>query len=209
MASPPIVGKTDELVRELARRLRGHVAVTGGSLAPAFFPRLDWSGLSVWWGDERAVPYDDPESNYGVARAHLRGATLHPMPATSADLDAAARDYERQLCAALGTPPVLDVALLGMGPDGHVCSLFPEHELLGEARRFVAPLFDSPKPPPRRLTLTLPTLAAARLVIFVVTGASKAPAVRAALTGPSNPAGLVAARARDLLWLLDEAAYGR
>jgi 6-phosphogluconolactonase len=128
--------------------------------------------------------------------------------AAAAALDRAARDYERTMSHRLGAPPALDLALLGVGPDGHVCSLFPGHPLLGEERRFVAPVFDSPKPPPWRLTLTLPALAAARLVVVAAFGAAKAPVMREALRDPASrlPVALVLRRAQAALVLLDPAA---
>ena len=125
------------------------VALPGGSVATTVFPELaqlplDWSAVEFFWGDERAVPPQDPESNYGVADrlllspARVPRGRIHRLPADSPDLDAAAREAERDLIDTLGTPPRLDLALLGMGPDGHVCSLFPGHPLLAEEDRWVA-----------------------------------------------------------------------
>jgi 6-phosphogluconolactonase len=195
------------------------VALPGGSVATTVFPDLaqlplDWSSIEFFWGDERAVPPQDPESNYGVADrlllapARVPSKRIHRLPADSPDLAAAAREAERDLIDTLGTPPRLDLALLGMGPDGHVCSLFPGHPLLAEEHRWVAAIEDSPKPPPRRLTLTLPTLAAARLVVVASTGASKAAAVREAVRDPRSdlPVALVARRAPRVLFVLDEEA---
>ncbi len=111
----------------------------------------------------------------------------------------------------LGAPPRLDLALLGVGPDGHVCSLFPGHPLLLEESRFVAVLDDSPKPPPRRMTLTLLALAAAELVVVAALGRSKAEIVRAAIEEPSSalPVARVARRARRCIFFVDaEAASG-
>jgi 6-phosphogluconolactonase len=132
------------------------------------------------------------------------------MEGEAGDLAAAAAAYADELEQLLGSPPRLDLALLGVGPDGHVCSLFPGHPLLREDRRWAAALDDAPKPPPGRLTLTLPTLAAARLVVVVALGAAKAPAVREALERPGSPLplSLVAARARRVLFLLDGTAAG-
>lgn len=215
------------LVMQEARRAldeRGSfaVALPGGSVARAFFPRLarlplDWSRISFFWGDERAVPATDPDSNYGVALAlwlapaDVPAASIHRMRADSPDLDQAAADYAGDMAGVLGTPPRLDLALLGVGPDGHVCSLFPGHPLLREERRWVAPIEDSPKPPARRLTLTRPTLEAAGLVIVAALGSSKAAAMRDALHDPESalPVALVTRRARRALFLLDpEAAEG-
>jgi 6-phosphogluconolactonase len=197
------------------------VALSGGSIARAFFPRLaqlplDWSRTAFFWVDERAVPASDPESNYGAARAHwldpaqVPDVSVHRMHADGPDLDLAAADYADEMVRVLGAPPRLDIALLGVGPDGHICSLFPGHSLLREARRWVAAIEDSPKPPPRRLTLTLPALEAAELVVVVALGRNKAVAVGAALHEPHSalPVALVTRRARRALFLLDPEAAG-
>lgn len=205
-----------EARRAVAERGLFAIALPGGSVADAFFPRLaqlplDWSRTAFFWGDERAVPVSDPESNYGLARARwleparVPAASVHPMRADATDLDRSAAAYADEMVHLLGTPPRLDLVLLGVGPDGHVCSLFPGHRLLREEKLWVAALEDSPKPPPRRLTLTLPTLAAADLVVVVAVGQGKAAAVRAALhDGQSTlPLALVTRRARRALFLLD------
>jgi 6-phosphogluconolactonase len=217
----------------LAARGRFAIALPGGSVAQAFLPVLaramvDWKRVDFFWGDERAVPADHPDSNYGLARAlwlgdaGIPGERIHRMEAdpgaeeladqqAATRLDAAARAYEAELCEWLGMPPALDVALLGVGPDGHVCSLFPDHPLLDEKDRFVAAVTDSPKPPPRRITLTLPALAAARLLVVAAFGAAKAKVVREALEDPASrlPVALALRQARQALVLLDPAAAGR
>jgi 6-phosphogluconolactonase len=230
---PPqvVVGNVEQLTDALTRRLerearealgaRGRfaIALPGGSVAEAFFPRLAragvaWSRADFFWGDERAVPAADPESNFALARRLWLGPTgvpadrIHRMVADAGDLEAAAADYADAMTRVLGSPPRLDVALLGVGPDGHVCSLFPGHQALREERRFVVAVLDSPKLPPRRLTLTLPTLAAARLVVVAAMGEAKAAPVREALSNPAStlPVALVARRAKGMLFLLDEAA---
>lgn len=215
------------LVMQKARRAldeRGSfaIALPGGSVAQAFFPRLarlplDWSRTSFFWGDERAVPATDPESNYGVARAlwlepaQVPDASIHRMRADFPDLDRSAADYADDMERVLGTPPRLDLVLLGVGPDGHVGSLFPGHALLREERRWVASIEDAPKPPARRLTLTLPALEAAELVIVAAFGPGKAAAVRAALHDPESelPVALATRRARRALFLLDPPAGER
>ena len=162
-----LAGVVEDAAREA--RLEGRpvsLAVPGGSVAESFFPRLasldlDWDRVLVFFGDERAVAPDDPASNARLARdlwldrAPIPLANVHRMRAEGEDLDAAARAYERVLLDVLGDPPRLDLALLGMGPDGHVCSLFPGHPALDETERYVLPVLDAPKPPPRRVTLTL------------------------------------------------------
>jgi 6-phosphogluconolactonase len=203
------------------KRGRFSIALPGGSVATAFLPRLaqarvDWPRTDFYWGDERAVPRDHPDSNFGLAwtlwleGAGLPADSLHRMPADDADLDAAARAYESVLVKRAGSPPTLDVALLGVGPDGHVCSLFPGHRLLHEQTRFVAPIHDSPKPPPARLSLTLPALAAARLLVVAAFGAAKAAVMRDALEDPASqlPVALALRRASRALVLLDPEAAG-
>ena len=180
------------------------IAVPGGSVAESFFPRLvklplDWRRVLVFFGDERGVKPDSDESNLAIARAlwldrvPIPMANVHRMRGEEPDLDGAARDYERLLVEALGAPPRIDLVLLGLGPDGHVCSLFPGHQALLETERYVVPVLNSPKPPAKRMTLTLLALAAARSVVLAAFGAAKASIVREAVEDPSS--GLPAARA--------------
>ena len=209
----------EEAARARARRGRCAIALPGGSVAGIFFPDLaraqcDWSRTAFFWGDERAVPPADPESNYGLARAlwlepaGVPAPNVHRMPADDPDLERAARSYEHVLAGALGTPPRLDLALLGVGPDGHVCSLFPGHPLLGERERRVAATFDAPKPPPRRLTLTLPTLWDAELVVVAALGEAKAAVLREALEDAASalPMALALRGARRAVVLMDPPA---
>jgi 6-phosphogluconolactonase len=208
--------------RALDERGAFAVALPGGSVATTFFPHLaalpfDWSRTEFFWGDERAVPPSHPDSNYGVAErlwlspAKVPAARIHRMPADGADLAAAADAHAREMTSLLGTPPRLDMALLGVGPDGHVCSLFPGHPLLREERRFVAPIVDSPKPPPARLTMTLSVLAAARHVVIAMMGEAKAEIARQALEDPQSslPVALAARGAQRVTVLLDEPAGSR
>ena len=235
LASGPgvVIDAEPGLVRRLAERVAGEAAaalgergrcvllLTGGSLAPTFFPALaalslDGGRVDFVWGDERGVAPDAPESNFRAARelwldpAGVPEARRHRMPAERPDLEAAAVAYAAELERVAGSPPRADVALLGVGADGHVCSLFPGHPLLGEERRAVAAVHDSPKPPPRRLTVTLPVIAASRLVVVAATGEAKANAVAAALSDAAStlPVALVARRAPRSLFLLDPAAAG-
>ena len=188
----------EESGRALARRGFCAIALPGGSVAAIFFPDLaraqcDWARTLFFQGDERALPPHDPESNSRVARelwfepAGVPPANVHRMAADDPDLDAAARSYAITLTRALGAPPRLDIVLLGVGPDGHVCSLFPGHPLLAERARLVAAVEDSPKPPPRRLTLTLPVLWGADLLVVAALGQAKAEALRDALEDPVSP----------------------
>lgn len=190
------------LVSLLARELPAAAAASGpGSLAR-------WT---LGFCDERLVPFDHADSTYGLYRAQL----LPRLPAGQVlaidpqlPVEEAAEDYAGKLRRAFpGDPvPVFDLLLLGVGPDGHTCSLFPGHPVLQE-QRIVAPVCDSPKPPPERVTLTLPVLNAARCVIFVATGDSKAAVLQRILEAREPlPAALVQPRAGSLRWFLDEAA---
>jgi 6-phosphogluconolactonase len=221
------VALAEALAARLAREARAalaargafSIALPGGSVAATFFPRLARAGLDrahthFFWCDERGVPPGDPDSNYGLARslwlepAAVPDSCVHRMRGEAADLEQAAWDYQGELRRALGDPPRLDVALLGVGPDGHVASLFPGHPLLDETDRWVAAVEDAPKPPPRRLTLTQPALAAARLVVVAAFGAGKAEVIHAALDEPQSilPVARVARRAAAALFLLDPEA---
>lgn len=202
------------------------VALSGGGTPKAVYPLLlepgrrdaiDWSRVEFFWGDERAVPPDHPESNFGVAYQMLiaqlpsvRPERIHRMPAEAPDLDAAALSYETELRLAFGTRgdelPAFDLVWLGMGPDGHTASLFPGSTALDEAERWVVGNW-APEPQAWRMTLTFPVINAARRVLFVVEGANKADAVRAIRAGDSGlPSERVAGDAVE--WLLDPPAAG-
>lgn len=205
------------------------VALGGGTTPKALYERLAsvecrsrvaWDHVSFFFGDERAVSPDHPDSNYRVANDALfrpldiSGKNVYRMKAEMPDLEAAALDYERTLQSVFNGErvPHFDLILLGMGPDGHTASLFPGGPALAECRRLVVPVMDAPKPPPRRLTLTIPVLNAARLVLFMATGADKAPALRGVLTGTASPDRYPARYVRPgpdrLAWLVDETAGG-
>jgi 6-phosphogluconolactonase len=188
-----------------------HMALTGGSAATSLYPvlaqaPLPWAQVHVYFGDERCVPREHADSNYRVAheaflsRVPLPPEHVHAVDGTLPPADAAAA-YARAL------PDALDVVHLGMGPDGHVCSLFPGHALLQATGR-VASLTDSPKPPPARVTLTLPELARSRALWLLVLGANKAEAVaRVVLDAASDlPAAQACRGHANVTWLLDEAA---
>jgi 6-phosphogluconolactonase len=224
-----IVGDVEALAEALVDQMtemesahagrRLSMALPGGSTAETLLPRLaqarlDWSRFDFFWGDERAVAPDHPDSNYGLSqRLFLEPiaadpARVHRLKAEGPDLDAAARDYEADLGSVIGEPPRLDFVLMGMGPDGHVCSLFPGHPALQEKSRHVLAIFDSPKPPPRRVTLSLLALEAARVVCVAAFGESKAGALQAGLLDPGStlPVARVARRQGRTLFLLDAAA---
>jgi len=211
-----------EAVRSIAERGRFSLAVPGGSVArdalPALVPvPLDWDRTHVFWVDERAVPRADPASNVRVVSgawlvpARAPEASLHPMPADGADLARAADAYEYALRQVLGDRPCLDYVLLGVGPDGHVASLFPGHPALAETSRLAVAVFDAPKPPPARLTLTMPLLLDARRVVVAALDASKAPVIGEVLADDAStlPVSVVLRRARRPLLLLDASADPR
>jgi 6-phosphogluconolactonase len=210
------------------------VVLTGGGIGTAVLAELaaapardaiDWRHLDIWWGDERFLPAADPERNETGARAKLLDhvdidpARVRAMPGPDGpdgdDPDAAAARYASWLAAAAshaghGPVPEFDVLMLGIGPEGHVASLFPGMPALHDERPVVA-VRDSPKPPPTRLTLTLPSIQAAREVWILASGEEKADAVAMALSG-SGPVQVPAAGARGLqrtLFLLDSAAAAK
>ena len=216
------------IVAAIAERGRALIVLTGGGNGIALLHRLgehaariDWSRVHLFFGDDRFVPADDADRNERQAREALLGridipaANIVAMAASDGvfgdDLDAAAADYQRVLAvhADPGEPaPDFDVHLLGMGPEGHVNSLFPHTAAVAETERLVVGVPDSPKPPPRRITLTLPAVRRSREVWLVVAGAAKAEAVAAAING-ADPVAVPAAGAvgrERTLWLLDAAA---
>lgn len=220
----------DEVAEALAARLMSRltelqrdartpqIALTGGRIATRAYQRLgaegrssavDWSRVGLWWGDERFVPADDDDRNARQALTALAALPLdpervHPMPASNdgLDLDAAAEAYD----AELGNTG-FDICLLGMGPDGHVASLFPEHPSSYAEGRVIG-VRSSPKPPPERISLTLSVINSSTEVWFCVTGSDKAAAARLAVSG-AGPIQLPAAGAHGrerTLWLIDRAA---
>ncbi|MFJ8299476.1 6-phosphogluconolactonase [Streptomyces sp. NPDC094447] len=184
---------------------------------------IDWSRLDLWWGDERFLPEGDLERNVTQAREALLDrvpldpARVHAMPASDgpygSDVDAAAAAYAEELAAAAGPGdhggvPAFDVLMLGVGPDTHVASLFPELPAVRETERTVVGVHGAPKPPPVRVSLTLPAIRAAREVWLLAAGADKAKAAAIALSGAGEvqaPAAGAYGSARTL-WLLDAAA---
>jgi len=192
-----IVATRERLIAEFVRRFELHsanaiaargrfsMAISGGSVAQTFLPALvaatvDWPRVDVFWCDERAVPAADPESNYGAALALLFStlpgprAVLHPMPTDVPDLARGADEYAVAMRRVLGVPPVLDLMLIGAGPDGHVCSLFPGHPALEERDRSVVAVHGAPKPPSDRLTMTFPVVGDARHLYLGAFGTEKA-----------------------------------
>lgn len=222
------------LVDAQATRGSSSVVLTGGGIGIAVLAALarspardavDWRRVDVWWGDERYLPGGHPERNETQARAALLDQLpldperVHPMPASDgpdgADAESAAQRYawELEQAGAGSSPhgglvPAFDVLLLGVGPDAHVASLFPDMAGVHETERTVVAVHGAPKPPPTRLSLTLPAINEAEEVWLLVGGAEKAGAVGLALSGAGPvlaPAGSVHGK-RNTLWLIDRAA---
>lgn len=192
----------------LAARGRFVLAIPGGSvvsfLARGLPPDVTAEGWHVFWVDERRVPLDHPDSNYRLAAAELLprlpGAVAHPVRGAVAAYEDEVRPF---------LP--LDLALLGLGEDGHVASLFPGKPELRVTGRLAADVADSPKPPPERVTLTLPVLAGARTVLVAAAGAGKAEVIahiwNPAADAPADaPVPLLMAGGASMHWLLDKAA---
>lgn len=236
LPTPEIVqlADADAVAEALATRLLARLAelqadggtpqlcLTGGRIATKAYGRLaadgpgaavDWSRVDLWWGDERFVPADDGDRNAGATLAQLReplglsAERVHEMPASdgSADLDAAAAAYAVELGST-----TFDICLLGLGPDGHVASLFPEHPSSSAAGEVIA-VRHSPKPPPDRISLTLAVINRSAEVWFLVSGEDKAEAAAQALSGAgADPVpGALAHGVARTVWLLDAAAASR
>jgi 6-phosphogluconolactonase len=219
----PIVAEDEEgaarLVGELlveAARADKQITLTGGKTPRRAYElaaevETDWQGASVWWGDERCVPPDDERSNYGMARAALlerleRPPAVHRIQGDLEPSEAAAA-YENELRGV-----TLDLLLLGIGPDGHTASLFPNAPTLDERERLVVTAEPKLDPYVERVTLTLPALRAAREVVFLATGEKKADAVARAFAGnpdAATPASLVRSDVGQTRAVLDQAAASR
>ncbi|KAJ2711760.1 suppressor of los1-1 [Coemansia spiralis] len=216
----------------IARSGQFTVAFSGGSL-PATACRflkenvnVDFAKWHVFWADERCVALSDSESNFGLVKSELldplaqagRGIPEDQVvcinEALIGDSAAAAADYQAQMervfvgAARAGPLPVFDCVLLGIGPDGHTCSLFPGHPLLEERTKWVASIDDSPKPPPSRITLTLPVVNQAARIAFVASGGGKRDMVRriVEVRDADLPAARVAPVSGTVYWFLDSAA---
>lgn len=212
---------------------RAAVALTAGSIMEKVWSRLaatagdlDWSSVDVFWGDERFVAADSDDRNDLPAEKLLFGAEpfsaarRYSMPAAGGefgdDLDAAAAGYARTLLGAkrpsdTGATPSFDVVLLGAGPDGHCCSLFPDHPSARDLSASVIPVRNSPKPPPLRLSLSFDGLNNAKQIWVVASGSGKADAVAAALGGAARervPSAGAKGRERTI-WLIDSDAASK
>lgn len=206
-----------------------HISLTGGSMGSAVLAaaarsprrdRVDWSRVHVWWSDERFVGREDGDRNEKQAREALLdaiaipAANIHAMPAVEDgdDLDAAAERYAAELARFAqddATPwPSFDICFLGVGPDGHIASLFPDRPEILITDRVAVAVRDSPKPPPERITLTRPVINGSTRVWLVLAGADKAAALGLALAGASYASVPVAGAKgrRRTIFFVDEAA---
>ena len=235
-----VLADLDQASREAAERLvkiardaiaaRGQftLALSGGSTPQAVYEllagdeyrsQIDWDHAHVFWGDERCVPPDHPESNFFMAQETLLAhvpippSNIHRIPADQGDPEAAAVAYEQVLNACFqlqdGAAPAFDLVFLGLGTDGHTAALFPHSGALHETRRLVTTAMgERPRLP--RVTLTLPVLNHAKRLIWLVAGQEKAAVVRAILEGPTQLGDFPARQVRPThttpLWLLDDAA---
>lgn len=190
-------------------------ALSGGATALIFLGALrnanvDWKKITLFWADERAVPVDDPESNFGLAERMLlaplgaKAPRAIRMPA-EVNLAQAAVWYDDALGTELNNGP-LDLALLGVGEDGHVCSLFPGHKALMQDELRTVAIEDAPKPPARRLSLTLRYVLQTKKIWLVVVGQRKLPVLQAALNKTSNatPLDLLMRQAKDVTIFTDQ-----
>jgi 6-phosphogluconolactonase len=229
LADPPSLARhVAEWMTDLALAAPGvfRVSLSGGSTPKALYERLasrpfverfPWERVHWFWGDERFVPYDHPDSNFRMTReamlskAPVPPANIHPVP-TDGDPDAAAARYQQTLHSAYGATeldparPLFDVTLLGLGPDGHTASLLPGEPVLEERRLWVAAV--SHGRPEVRITMTYPAIESSRQTAFLVAGQEKAAIMHAIRGGESQ---VPAARVRpvgDLVWFLDQAAAG-
>ena len=195
---------------------RKSCALTGGATALIFLGALriahvDWSRITLFWADERAVAPDDPDSNFGVADRMLlaplasKAPRAFRMPADMPHLGEAALHYDNLLAHELHNGP-LDLALLGLGEDGHICSLFPGHRALVDDDLRVVAVEDAPKPPPRRLSLTLPFIRQTRKIWLIAIGSRKLPVLHAALTRTQRltPVDLLLQQAKDVTVFTDQ-----
>lgn len=225
-----IAGRVEE---RIALRDPVSLVLTGGSTAEGVYPilRERWKGrgaalrrLHLFWGDERVVPADHPDSNLGLARRtlleglELTDAQIHPFPVGILPAEAAAEGYADEIRAFFkpqaGATPVFDLVLLGVGSDGHVASLFPGDPLLDETKRWTGTVAYSNQrnPPHARLTMTFPLLIAADRIVVVTAGKSKRTAIEPLLS-KTQPTGRPVERlepgSRRIIFFADEAAAGR
>lgn len=238
MAAPGIevCRDADHLARAAAERFsdlhsiadRFTVALSGGSTprrlftllaGPPFSESIDWEKIYFFWGDERCVPPDHPDSNYRMASETLLSKVpvpernIHRIPAEDPDHQRAAESYSETISRFFApSPPRFDLVLLGMGADGHTASLFPDTTALTVTDRIAVPNY-VPKFDAWRITLTAPVINTAKQVIFLVSGADKAPALHEVIEGHHDPrmypSQLIAPSDGNLTWLIDQDAAGQ
>ncbi len=207
--------------QQLAVGHRFSCAVPGGSVAAHVFPELAgaelaWSAVDVFLVDERFVPADHADSNERLVRelwvdvVRPEGPRMHGMYAAGCTLLEAAHRAERDLLDTLGDPPRLDLAIVGVGPDGHVASLFPGHPALQQGGGYLVAVTDSPKPPPQRLSLSLRTFSVAGEIWIAAFGREKAPVIAEAMHDPAStlPVAILARSGPRVRWWLDDEAGG-
>ncbi|TPW70977.1 6-phosphogluconolactonase [Schumannella sp. 10F1B-5-1] len=218
-----------KIIDVLEEQGSAHVSLTGGSMGEAVLSAIrdsaarqsvDWSKITFWWSDERYLPRGDPDRNDTQAKAALLDALgldpaqikSAPAPGEHATIEEAAEAYAAELKAAApegAEHPRFDVLFLGVGPDGHIASLFPERAAVHVTDRTVVAETDSPKPPPERLSFTLPVINAADRIWLVLAGADKAGALGLALAGASIsdvPAAGAEGRKRTVFFVDQDAA---
>ncbi|MBE3041562.1 6-phosphogluconolactonase [Candidatus Bathyarchaeota archaeon] len=217
--------QTESLTLRGSFRLAVSAGAVPEALAAALLPQpgrsneaFEFGKWEVFLADERAVPLDHDDSNFALLKRTLLdklpdGPRVHPIDTRYLDdLPELASRYEQTLNAIFGTDesgtPVFDLLLLGCGPDGHLCSLFPGHPLLLEKKAHVAYISDSPKPPPRRVTLTLPVVTNARSIVFIVVGSEKKDMVKRVLDTATELTGALVNRSAGdrVKWFVDEPA---
>ncbi|VDK81047.1 unnamed protein product [Litomosoides sigmodontis] len=212
---------TEILKKAITERDAAKIALSGGSMPPMVAPLLarlkdiDWSKVRIFVADERMVPLSDNDSNTGAYTKVLPSDIIQSFvsygPVDNTAL--CAKNYEAQIYRCTTETdegwPVFDLLLLGIGPDGHTCSLFPGHAVLKENVKWVAEVEDSPKPPPRRITLTLPVINHARYVAFICTGKNKGKLIREIIDdqNSSYPAAMVKPKSGKTFWFLDKEAF--
>lgn len=221
LAAAAATAVAEILAERIAAEGSATLSLTGGSVGVATAAALsqvevEWERVSIVFGDERFVPADDPDRNDGQIDAVLLDAlgdrpTVHRWPARSdanSDVDAAAAQFLDGLQVPAGDSPIFDVTILGMGPEGHVDSIFPDSPAVAETSSLVVGVRDCPKPPPERMTFTLPAVRRSRHVLVVAAGEGKAEAVAQGLGGAAPSAWPVAGAvgSESTTYYLDEAA---
>ncbi len=205
----------------ISARGRFTTALSGGSTPQRLYKLLasepyrsavPWSGVHIFWGDERYVPPEHPDSNYRMVKAllldhiEIPAANIHPVPTSFPDLEEAASVHAQELEAFFGSDIRFDLALMGMGPDGHTASLFPGEPALDVEDRSVTVARPASQPT-ARLTYTYPVFNRSRLLLYLITGADKAKILAEVMKGSDvYPTGRMAPVEGELLWFLDQAA---